>query len=275
MLPPSQELPQEITDSVIDFLHDDYQALATCSLVCRNWLARVRYHSFGHLNITHFRSHIRRPTPKNALTFLDLVQQNNTVLPYIHSVYISTDAHFAPIITALAASTPKRLDILFHDIPEANLYTLVRVPCLFQHLTDFTLTVPHVMCPEILQTISSFPSLRSLSLFASYSVRFDRVSAKDINIVNFAQLDTLRLQFRQSEIVCGWLLELGGLPRLTSFELGVYRCHHTGCGPVDVLNTFLSAHGISLEHLRISVQYYALGESRDTSPGELSIFFVS
>jgi hypothetical protein len=39
-------LPQEITDHIIDFLHDDREALYACSLVCRKWVPSSRTHLF-------------------------------------------------------------------------------------------------------------------------------------------------------------------------------------------------------------------------------------
>lgn len=39
-------LPPEITDRIIDHLHGDLQSLRQCSLVCKVWLPRSRYHYF-------------------------------------------------------------------------------------------------------------------------------------------------------------------------------------------------------------------------------------
>ncbi|GJE94836.1 hypothetical protein PsYK624_110110 [Phanerochaete sordida] len=44
MVPP---LPHELSDCIIDFLHDDGAALAACARTCRAWLAAVRYHRFA------------------------------------------------------------------------------------------------------------------------------------------------------------------------------------------------------------------------------------
>lgn len=37
-------VPQEIMDYTIDFLHNDYQSLRVCSLVCSQWLPPARHH---------------------------------------------------------------------------------------------------------------------------------------------------------------------------------------------------------------------------------------
>lgn len=40
-------LPQEITDYVVDLLHDELEALRQCCLVSRSWVPRTRKHLFG------------------------------------------------------------------------------------------------------------------------------------------------------------------------------------------------------------------------------------
>ncbi len=45
------DLPPEIMDSIIDVLHNDHLSLAACSLACRSWLNRSRYHL--HKSVTH------------------------------------------------------------------------------------------------------------------------------------------------------------------------------------------------------------------------------
>jgi hypothetical protein len=44
-------LPSEITDRIIDFLHDSQTDLRTCALVCRTWLASSRFHLFEKIHI--------------------------------------------------------------------------------------------------------------------------------------------------------------------------------------------------------------------------------
>ena len=46
-------LPPELCDMVIDFLHDNKVALASCSLVCRSWSRAARYHLFDSIYELH------------------------------------------------------------------------------------------------------------------------------------------------------------------------------------------------------------------------------
>ncbi|KIP07306.1 hypothetical protein PHLGIDRAFT_127745, partial [Phlebiopsis gigantea 11061_1 CR5-6] len=48
MVPP---IPHELSDHVIDFLHDDHRALSACGLTCRAWLAAARYHRFADTSV--------------------------------------------------------------------------------------------------------------------------------------------------------------------------------------------------------------------------------
>jgi hypothetical protein len=79
--PARHELPLELIDRVIDFLHNDPKALAACSLVASSWIATSRYHRF---------SRVKLICP-NDWTKLDrLVEFSPTVVHYIRAV--ATDA---------------------------------------------------------------------------------------------------------------------------------------------------------------------------------------
>lgn len=39
-------IPPELTDRIIDFLHNDYHTLHTCATICREWLPSARLHIF-------------------------------------------------------------------------------------------------------------------------------------------------------------------------------------------------------------------------------------
>ncbi|OBZ66105.1 Glyceraldehyde-3-phosphate dehydrogenase [Grifola frondosa] len=43
----SPTLPPELTDRIVDYLHDNFHDLAACSLICRAWLPSCRYHEFS------------------------------------------------------------------------------------------------------------------------------------------------------------------------------------------------------------------------------------
>lgn len=118
-------LPHELSDHIIDFLHDDHQALSTCGLVCRAWLSAARYHRFsvtrvyGRLapfiellefspGITPFirtlqlqgfsYPHVRRYEPVELLSVLDR-------LPALRHLGLTSAELDAPLVAALAENT--------------------------------------------------------------------------------------------------------------------------------------------------------------------------
>src|SRR5215471_17388021 len=44
-------LPQELIDHIVDFLHNDKQALIACSLISQAFLSASRFHLFSHLDL--------------------------------------------------------------------------------------------------------------------------------------------------------------------------------------------------------------------------------
>ena len=46
---PDPHLPPEITDFVVDLLHDKPRTLKQCCLVSKSWVARARNHLFHHI----------------------------------------------------------------------------------------------------------------------------------------------------------------------------------------------------------------------------------
>jgi len=63
-------LPPEILDLIVDFLHDEPDALKACCLVSKSWVYRTREHLFAHVEFT-LKSHIKLwkekfPEPSNS-----------------------------------------------------------------------------------------------------------------------------------------------------------------------------------------------------------------
>ncbi|KAM5540157.1 hypothetical protein V8D89_006297 [Ganoderma adspersum] len=74
--------PQEITDMIIDFLHDDVESLLACALVSRSWLPASRFHLFGSCTIkgatefqTAFRTITMTPDVGSYVRALTIVNQ--------------------------------------------------------------------------------------------------------------------------------------------------------------------------------------------------------
>jgi hypothetical protein len=70
----ASRLPPELTDTVIDYLHDDKHSLAACSLVCQAWVPASRYHLFGSVTIP----------PRKVQSFIDIIYSRTcTIRPHV------------------------------------------------------------------------------------------------------------------------------------------------------------------------------------------------
>ncbi|KAI0742703.1 hypothetical protein C8Q80DRAFT_1273318 [Daedaleopsis nitida] len=63
--------PPELTDAIVDYLHDDVSALSACALTCTSWLPTVRLHRFSRVSLT----------CTTISTFLDLLHESSA--PFI------------------------------------------------------------------------------------------------------------------------------------------------------------------------------------------------
>ncbi|CCM01383.1 uncharacterized protein FIBRA_03434 [Fibroporia radiculosa] len=69
--------PSELRDHVIDQLHDNRPALKACSLTCRTWLRRARYHLF---------SRVAFDSGQTGDAFGQLVRSSPTIIDFIQEV---------------------------------------------------------------------------------------------------------------------------------------------------------------------------------------------
>lgn len=79
--PRERSFPPEITDHIIDHLHDDKQTLSSCCLVNHTWYPAARYHLFSSVCVS-----ITKPT--SLLKFHDTLHSNPELRPYIRSLEV-------------------------------------------------------------------------------------------------------------------------------------------------------------------------------------------
>ena len=68
-MPP--KLPAELSDAIIDHLHNDKASLAACALVCKGWVPASRHHLFRSVVID----------PLHVAAFISLVQSPLSTIP--------------------------------------------------------------------------------------------------------------------------------------------------------------------------------------------------
>lgn len=83
----ASNLSGELSDRIIDYLHDDRTALCICGLVCKQWYQSSRYHLF--VNVV-----IRDEIDAAALSDL-LVQSGSAIAPCLQTIEIEID--FGPL----------------------------------------------------------------------------------------------------------------------------------------------------------------------------------
>lgn len=147
--------PQELIDTIIDFLHDDKPSLYACSLVCRDWLETSRIHKFSSLTV-HNQNHL---------------DEWLVATPYLRKILLAGYSHSIPFDPSKCIYLPKlrfaSANMLEQSsvFPVQNLEELRLSRCKFenaQHFLDF---------------ICSFPRLNSLDIS---QVRWDKESVENL-----------------------------------------------------------------------------------------------
>src|ERR1700722_3210615 len=93
--------PAELSDAIIDYLHDDIHSLGTCALVCKRWLPSSRYHLFGRVTVS----------PKNVGKLVELLQSPLSTIPQVSHMrmyLIQSAKQFDDTLSSLSSLTPLR-----------------------------------------------------------------------------------------------------------------------------------------------------------------------
>ncbi|KAH9915314.1 uncharacterized protein B0H18DRAFT_1041953 [Fomitopsis serialis] len=73
-------MPPELTDRIVDFLHDDHAALKSCGLTCRPWLSAVRYHLYYAISLENTRL---------FRAFSSLLNRTPTLGQYVREIHLA------------------------------------------------------------------------------------------------------------------------------------------------------------------------------------------
>ncbi|KAI0701372.1 hypothetical protein BC835DRAFT_1411513 [Cytidiella melzeri] len=134
-------LPAELGDRIIDFLHNDREALLACSLTCRRWLPAVRYHVWSHTRLERNR----------LLRFVNLIIDEPELASFIsHLDMYDRSGSFRKRLGTLQPHNSAEFDLVMKVLP--GLRTLQ-----FQH----TLVLDELA--DIAATNSTFCALEGLS----------------------------------------------------------------------------------------------------------------
>jgi hypothetical protein len=87
-------IPQELSDMILDFLHNDVSALCNAGLVCKSWLPASRFHLFSKLEI-----HLCAPVYPRILELI--CAEGSTIPPYILRLRIAVDLGYVDEIQSV------------------------------------------------------------------------------------------------------------------------------------------------------------------------------
>lgn len=212
-------LPPELCDIIIDFLHPNRTALASCSLVCKSWTPASRYHLWRSMHLT---------TP-NISSFLSILPGSN-VLPYVQTFKIDNAfkriTHFHEFWSTWERIVPylstrlvrlrcfKLSDVswgLLEDMKWSSsiLYT-------FSGVSELSLSnVSFHDASQVIKLLRNFPRLSRLTLAVCFSYMEDDLFS-DLDDSSFLPLDASPFtspwaSLQSCQFVQGQLFDVFGL----------------------------------------------------------------
>ncbi|KAF8184251.1 hypothetical protein BJ912DRAFT_1043814 [Pholiota molesta] len=261
------DMPQEILERILDFLHDDHATLYSVSLVSRAWVHAPRYHLFRQTLLTEIYGR-GRLLKEDARSFLVLAHSEHcTILPAIQYVIfvVATQELVDDLVEILAPL--KRLSQLTY-IHTLRSETISWNAQILSNIHDFSFDfLWYNFDADARRLVTSFPNLHSLALYTDATCPITLPSS--IPGYVFRNLRTLRLRLVASEELFEWLKKLDGTCFiLETLDLRMFRPDRgTSWGSMSALNSFLKEVSDTLKHLSIGISYDAglneLSESRD------------
>jgi hypothetical protein len=242
-------LPPELLDIIIGFLYDDIPTLASCALVCKDWLPSSRSHLFHTLILNSWNSEKFLPLLKSPL-------HGPAIAPHVRELWIIEDYGYhawfnegLPVMCmgVLRSVTSLHVDQLhweklggesraalmsfLHSVEELTL-----MGCKFQTFDQFT------------EVVSEPRSLRKLEMFGTVwkdgaTVELDRLPCP-------SQLQALDL-FNCTSPILRWLLQHESCYRM--LKILKVDDRSVGAASIELFGQFLQALDSTLESLSVEV----------------------
>ncbi|KAI8969564.1 hypothetical protein BD414DRAFT_503012 [Trametes punicea] len=228
------DLPAEIVDRVLDYLHDDPQTLAACALAARVMLPTSRFHRFGELVLNTRRIQTLEPLLDAAQ---DLARVVTSVRLYVSPMTLRGRMALLSRLPSLSSlgistSTPYTDHSFIQNVSLVHAY----VPC----LTSLYLLGPQEAGSlELISTLSSFKALKEIAL---WGILLKPGEVPEESLQNVAPPLGLRcLKFRGSEcasLIGRWLNAHASHVRLQSLHFNIR--HHLDAEHFNTLSALLS-----------------------------------
>ncbi|KAJ7366338.1 hypothetical protein DFH08DRAFT_165836 [Mycena albidolilacea] len=263
-------LPQELTDKVLDYLHEDKLSLVYCSLVCWEWVPATRFHIFS--DITLRRTWKRLMCPQ-FLPFLDMLATDScTFTPFVTQLTLedldgTPGGAFTPAFSTLARLTSVS-SLTFDRCRNLGVQPtlLPRLPALSE------LALVRIVFDSVRQVFSMLEMCPSLTSLAVVSVSWDPSSAPIV----YSHASSIRR------------LRLSACPRAEFLDIFAASNVNLACRTVEIegiereeigsIGRFLNSIAGSLQHLTVGFAppNYTDSQLRDggQSPGlEVEMLF--
>jgi hypothetical protein len=174
------QFPQELYDRIIDYLHEDMDALAACALVHSSWIKSSRYHFFDKINGV--------DTFEKCEQFTALISSPNYITPFIRHIDVGAKKLalliekalllFGKLLTILADTAPSFTSISFDGVPYKFLTIAKRLPPRLKMLN--IRTIDGGRPDDLFDVLFALPCLETITLSTCFSeithVPYDRVA---------------------------------------------------------------------------------------------------
>ena len=149
-------IPQELSDMILDFLHDDVATLCSAGLVCKSWVPISRFHLFSEV---HFYLWCGAPSREWEL----ICAEYSTIPPYVLSLEISGGGSFDCHVDETILRFPLLSNLKAFRLFQVNLAILT--PAVKERLTALlqSITILDLDCCEVRNCFSLYLGLILLS----------------------------------------------------------------------------------------------------------------
>ncbi|KAF9000414.1 hypothetical protein BDQ17DRAFT_1359569 [Cyathus striatus] len=278
----SAYLPQELVDNILDHLHDDYQSLSSCSLVCRAWLPSSRLHLFSKISLKAAAPHAPSiyPPQDRCRRLYRMLLRSPEIIPCIRELEIcegSGSSPHHPDARSTTWVTTERslthlLQILTHlrrlDFSSQTVIYWTTLPRGFQEALCKILSLPSLtyvrlhswsfpLASSLSTALSRCRNLNALALSSTtvseehdpdFEEQDNEQSEVPLSLTHNTRLEVLTLDHVHCGYLEYWLLSPRSVLNVTRLrELRVAHFHHD---PL-VIERLLQAIGHSLEHFHL------------------------
>ncbi|KAJ6551397.1 hypothetical protein B0H19DRAFT_1157480 [Mycena capillaripes] len=242
------DFPQELVEAILDQLADESASLKACSLVCRAWVSRSRFHLFETCNLL----------PENILVFRDLLRSHIacTFAPQIRRITAFRDyshanddcfdtiavdlrrlAHIRTLEMTLSLIYPTNADAYFRAgfVTAFQYITRLSFSCFFDSF--------HAQPVPLIEMLCLFPALQELVVRKIFCT----IADPPVGAVLPRRLHSVELSGQSAGPILACLQAAGHLPNVDSLTLPAMVNHHQ----TETVRAALQQLGSSLCHLDI------------------------